>query len=63
MKINNSKSDLAQQNIEFEENKFLLFLQKFWKFSNFYGEYRAKIYLNSHQKNRNSHNTQTLISQ
>jgi hypothetical protein len=44
MKINNIEPNLANSKIEFEENKILLFIKRFWKFSNFYGEYRARIH-------------------
>jgi hypothetical protein len=50
MKINNIESDLAESKIEFEENKIFLLIKKFWKFSNFYGEYRAKIHFNKSYK-------------
>ncbi len=50
MKINNIQPNLADSKIKFEENKILLLIKKFWEFSNFYGEYRARIHFNKRSK-------------
>ncbi|MBE9046637.1 hypothetical protein IQ255_19870 [Pleurocapsales cyanobacterium LEGE 10410] len=49
MKLSQEELDLAYKPIEIEQNKILLFWQKFWQFSNFYGEYLASL----HCKKRN----------
>lgn len=44
MKLSQKKTDLAYEKIEIEENKILLFVQKFWRFSKFYGEYLGSLH-------------------
>lgn len=43
MNFSKDKPNLATQKIEIEENKILEFFKKFWRFSNFYGEYLASL--------------------
>ena len=54
MKTSKNILDVAQKKIEIRENKILLFIQKFWDFSNFYGEYRASIHFDSNKKSRDT---------
>ncbi len=48
MKFSERKPDLVYEKIEIEENKIILFCQKFWQFSKFYGNYLASL----HSKNK-----------
>jgi hypothetical protein len=42
-------SDINNNQVEFVENKLLLWLNKFWRFSFFYGDYLASLH--SRKKN------------
>lgn len=44
MKLSKEEPNFAHSEIEIEQNKILLFLQKFWRFSKFYGEYLASLH-------------------
>ena len=48
MNLSQEEQNLAYKKIEIEQNKMLLFLQKFWQFSKFYGEYLGSL----HSKNK-----------
>jgi len=37
-------SNIENNRIEFEENKFLLWVEKFWRFCLFYGDYLASLH-------------------
>jgi hypothetical protein len=50
MNYSEDRINLANQKIEIRENKILVWLRKFWEFSNFYGEYRASVHFNPNQK-------------
>ena len=44
MKFSERKPDLMYEKIEIEENKIIIFLQRFWQFSKFYGDYLANLH-------------------
>ncbi|WP_319421668.1 hypothetical protein [Pleurocapsa sp. FMAR1] len=44
MNPSKNKPDLVYEKIEIEENKIILFCQKFWQFSKFYGEYLGSLH-------------------
>ncbi len=44
MKLSKGNPDLAYEKIEIEENKIIVFLQNFWQFSKFYGQYLASLH-------------------
>ena len=46
------KADIANSKIEFEENKTVLFIQKFWQFSKFYGNYLGSLHSNSFKQQK-----------
>ncbi len=48
MKLSKENPDLADKRIEIKENKIIVFLQSFWQFSKFYGNYLASL----HSKNK-----------
>lgn len=56
MKLTKQGQNLAYDKIEIEDNKILLFLQRFWQFSKFYGEYLASLHS---QKKLNSRSRST----
>ena len=43
MGIYRAKQEFSEQKIEFESNKTLLLIEKFWQFSRFYGDYLATM--------------------
>ena len=40
----NINSNIENNSIEFEENKVMLWIEKFWQFSLFYGDYLASLH-------------------
>lgn len=48
MKFSERKPDLVYEKIEIKENKIIVFLQNFWQFSKFYGNYLGSL----HSKNK-----------
>ncbi len=50
MKKYTEETEFIYQNNKLGLYRILWILQKFWQFSNFYGEYRAKIYFDSYKK-------------
>lgn len=50
MKKESTKQESIGEKLEFEENKFLLFIDKFWQFSKFYGEYLATMHSKPYQQ-------------
>ena len=50
MRLSSEPKDFKHKNIEIEQNQILIFLQNFWKFSKFYGEYLASL----HSKNKSN---------
>lgn len=49
MKKESTKQESIGEKLEFEENKFMLFIDKFCQFSKFYGEYLATMHSKPHQ--------------
>lgn len=48
MNLSKNKPSLAYEQIEIQENKIILFCQKFWRFSEFYGRHLGSL----HSKNK-----------
>jgi hypothetical protein len=49
MNHSEDRINLAEEKIEIRESKILVWLRKFWEFSNFYGEYRASIHFKNYR--------------
>ena len=47
MNTDRGKTNVANSKLEFEENKTIMFIQKFWQFSKFYGKYLGSMHSNS----------------
>ena len=52
MNTDRVKADIANSKIEFEENQTVMFIQKFWQFSKFYGKYLGSMHSNSFKQQK-----------
>lgn len=50
MSINRAKQELVDEKIEFESDKILELIKKFWRFSRFYGEYLGSMHTGSNKQ-------------
>lgn len=58
MSINRVNQELATEKLEFESDKILEFVKKFWQFSKFYGEYLASMHSGSKTQLKLKHRNQ-----